>query len=343
VGGFLGAGKTTLILAAARILQQRGLRVAVIMNDQGRDLVDSRYSAAHAINAREITGGCFCCRFSALSSVLDDLRAWRPDVIFAEPVGSCTDLAATVIGPLREQGDRYRIAPLTVLVDPARAASLKSRDADSDMQFLFDAQLEEADLICISKADLYPDPVPLAGKPVRCLSARSGQGIEEWLSEILASTVAPGTNTLNLDYQRYARAEAALAWLNLSFLFDAERPMTPAAVVGPFLDGLDRGLTSANIPIVHLKLIDDTSTGWLKAATCGNGDAPSVEGALDASPASRHEILVNLRAVGDPAVVRAVAEKQLHCLEGITSHVQLDCFRPAPPAPERRVPGRASA
>jgi hypothetical protein len=45
VGGFLGSGKTTLILAAARQLQQRGLRSAMVWNDQGVDLVDSRYAA----------------------------------------------------------------------------------------------------------------------------------------------------------------------------------------------------------------------------------------------------------------------------------------------------------
>ena len=42
VGGFLGSGKTTLILAAARELERRGLRSAMVWNDQGGDLVDSR-------------------------------------------------------------------------------------------------------------------------------------------------------------------------------------------------------------------------------------------------------------------------------------------------------------
>jgi G3E family GTPase len=33
VGGFLGAGKTTLILAAAEELERRGIRSAIILND----------------------------------------------------------------------------------------------------------------------------------------------------------------------------------------------------------------------------------------------------------------------------------------------------------------------
>ncbi|MGA9958965.1 MAG: GTP-binding protein, partial [Acidobacteriaceae bacterium] len=45
VGGFLGAGKTTLILAAAKELERRGIRSAVILNDQGNELVDTDYAA----------------------------------------------------------------------------------------------------------------------------------------------------------------------------------------------------------------------------------------------------------------------------------------------------------
>ncbi len=54
----------------------------------------------------------------------DDLRAHAPDVIFAEPVVSCTDLSATVLRPLLEYSDSYRLSPLTVLVDPFRARAM---------------------------------------------------------------------------------------------------------------------------------------------------------------------------------------------------------------------------
>jgi G3E family GTPase len=42
-----------------------------------------------------------------------------------------------------------------VLVDPARATALLSPDADPDLAFLFEKQLQEADLVCMSKADLF--------------------------------------------------------------------------------------------------------------------------------------------------------------------------------------------
>jgi hypothetical protein len=109
-------------------------------------------------------------------------------------------------------------------------------------------------------------------------------------------------------------------------------------MVGSFLDRLDETFTAAGIPIVHLKLFDSSASGWLKAAACSNCERPRVEGNLDALPANRHQLLVNLRAVGDPAEVRRIFEMQLQQLEGKKVDVRLDCFRPSPPKPEQRIP-----
>ena len=132
VGGFLGAGKTSLILAAARVLERQGLRAAAILNDQGDDLVDTRIAREHGLAADQVAGGCFCCRFSDLLEAAERLEAYEPDVIFAEAVGSCTDLAATVLRPLMsEYAGRFRVAPLTVLLDPVRVTSPLDPDMES--------------------------------------------------------------------------------------------------------------------------------------------------------------------------------------------------------------------
>ena len=64
--------------------------------------------------------------------------------------------------------------------------------------------------------------------------------------------------------------------------------MTPASVVGPLLDRLDHALTSQGIPIAHLKIMDSSPSGWLKAAICANGEEAIVDGDLDASPDRLH-------------------------------------------------------
>ncbi|MGC2398645.1 MAG: GTP-binding protein [Acidobacteriaceae bacterium] len=337
VGGFLGAGKTTLILAAAEQLRKRGLRSAMIWNDQGVDLVDSRHAALSGARSGEVTGGCFCCRLTQLIDAMSALRAHAPAVIFAEPVGSCTDLAATVLRPLLEYSDTYQIAPLTVLVDPLRARAMMEPDADPEMRYLFDKQWQEADLVCFTKSDLYPDYPPLTDGKVRQLSARSGQGVAAWLDEILSGVMARGEKALEVDYSEYARAEAALAWLNLRATFEPVGGLSPAMLLGPLFDNLDAAFTATQIPIAHLKGLVSSDSGWVKAAICANGQEPVVEGNLDASPASKLDLLLNLRAVGKPEPVRAIVERELSRSGGGVTVSQIDCFSPAAPVPERRI------
>src|SRR5580692_5640131 len=154
VGGFLGAGKTTLLLRAARLLHDRGMRAAIITNDQGGALVDTRMATALGFDAGEIAGACFCCRFGDFIAAAESLLAVKPDVIFAEPVGSCMDLSATVLQPLKQlHGNQFRLAPYSVLVDPQRAVELAQRDADPNLVYLFQNQINEADLVLYTKSD----------------------------------------------------------------------------------------------------------------------------------------------------------------------------------------------
>jgi hypothetical protein len=337
VGGFLGAGKTTLILSAARELKKRGLRCAAILNDQSDALVDTQLVELQGVPSGEVTAGCFCCRLSDLTMQLEAMLAHTPDVIFAEPVGSCTDISATVLHPLLAQRDLYGLAPFTVLVDPQRAEALMQIDADANIAFLFHKQLQEADLVCVAKSDLGAKLPALGALHVRQISARTGQGVAAWLDEVLAGELSAQKDVLDIDYERYALAEAALAWLNFRAVFESRVPTSPGLLLGPWLDGIDRSLTKADIQIVHLKAIAETPTGYVKAALCGNGQEPAIEGALDASPSLRHDVTLNIRALGEPETMAAIVEQELLGLDGHFTGRTMRCFRPAAPRPERRV------
>ena len=337
VGGFLGSGKTTLLLAAARELERRGLRSAVILNDQGDALVDTQYAMLHDIPNGEVLDGCFCCRYSDLISVVEQLRELSPDVIFAEPVGSCTDISATILQPLHEMTDSYRIAPYTVLLDPNRVEVLTSQTADQNLSFLFQTQLAEADIVCFTKADLYGKCPDIGLNNVRRMSAKTDQGVAAWLDEVLSGELSFGSKVLDIDYQQYAQAEASLAWLNLQANILAEPPVPPVMVLGPLFDQLDARLTSYGSSIMHLKAIVQSESGYLKAAICHNGQQPEVEGALDASPARRHELLLNLRATGEAAQVQNIVEQALAYPSLKIADLRLKCFHPSAPHPERRV------
>lgn len=331
VGGFLGAGKTTLILHAAGLLERAGLRVAVITNDQDSGLVDTKLARARDLDAREVAGGCFCCRFTDLLNAAEQLRAHDPDVIFAEPVGSCIDIATTVLRPLQAlHRDKFRLAPFTVLVDPALAAQVGNGSAPENLAYLFSNQAAEADILCLAKADLYPQPPPF--RAAYRLSAQTGEGIREWLDEVLAGGAA-GAHPLTVDYTRYAAAETALGWLNFRVEVRLKQPLAPPAVLGPLLDHIDGRLTEAAIEIAHLKAMDETPSGYLKAAITANSSEPSLDGDLLSPPARRHELVINLRALGDPARMREIVEEGLARLPGSVHIAHGSAFRPAAPKP----------
>src|SRR5262245_55747777 len=224
VGGFLGAGKTTALLRLAEHHARLGRRVGLITNDQSHGLVDTSLVQSKGYPVQEITGGCFCCRFNSLTDAADRLtRETRPDVFLAEPVGSCTDLRATVQYPLRRlYGDNYRVAPLSVLVDPKRALRILGLESgpgfSAKVLYVYEKQLEEADVIVINKRDLLSDSQRTALEAalhdrfpqaaVVTVSARTGENLEDWfgrLSAPLASRPA-----MAVDYDVYADGEALL-------------------------------------------------------------------------------------------------------------------------------------
>jgi hypothetical protein len=343
VGGFLGAGKTTLLLRAARLLHDRGLRAAIITNDQGGALVDTRMATAAGFDAGEIAGACFCCRFGDFIAAAHSLLAVRPDVIFAEPVGSCMDLSATVLQPLKQlYSAQFRLAPFSVLVDPQRAAEFQRPDADPHLAYLFQNQIAEADLVIYTKSDLQTQPPATSHQPPatprgeRHLSAATGEGVAPWLDEVLGGRLRPGSQILDIDYARYAAAEASLGWLNWEGELRLETALTPASVVGPLLERLDTELTHAGAPITHLKIFDRAPSGYIRAGICRNGDEPSVVGDLLASPARRHELVINLRARALPAVLEAAVARATAELPAHLRVIRKQCFQPSPPVPEHR-------
>lgn len=255
IGGFLGAGKTTLIARLSDLLQQRGKCVGIVTNDQASDLVDTRLASLTELPVAEVAGGCFCCRFDDLIQQAESVGVQGVDVILTEPVGSCTDLVATVYEPLRRHyPNRWRLAPFTVVVDPRRAAEYLSQsrsgspdgrrtdhDARSgpgsdDMAFLFCKQLEEAELIVLNKVDtLTPtereDLVNLLrarfqASAVLEVSAKTGEGLEDLLGALGRHVGDLSHRILTIDYQRYAAAEAALGWLNATMRFEPIRSLS---------------------------------------------------------------------------------------------------------------------
>lgn len=233
--------------------------------------------------------------------------------------------------------DRFRLAPFTVVVDPARAGSLLATDADPHLAYLFRCQLAEANLVCFSKADVGCIPPALPGIRVRSLSARTGAGVPEWLAEVLEGEVVPRhVLLLDVDYAKYAEAEAALAWMNCKLQVRLGRPLSPAVLVGLLLEQLDGELTSAAAEIAHMKVFAKARSGFIKASVTRNGEDPAVEGQVLAGSSNTHELSLNIRAKCTPETMNVAADRALAMISGKITMVHRECFQPGRPMPEHR-------
>ncbi|HVL66288.1 MAG TPA: GTP-binding protein [Vicinamibacterales bacterium] len=355
VGGFLGAGKTTALLRAGAYLTDAGHRVGLIMNDQSESLVDTALARARDFAVEEIAGGCFCCRFNSLVEAAGRLdRAAAPDVFLAEPVGSCTDLSATVALPLRHiYGDRYRVAPLSVLVDPDRALRVlgleSGRSFSPKVLYVYEKQLEEADVLVINKIDTVAAPRvaalrgALAARYPRArlveISARSGAGVGEWIDSLLREE--PGGRVLDIDYDTYADGEALLGWLNCTARLsgtgtDGDRLLLALA------GDIHAMLRGEGVEIAHLKLtlVPAGGHGIAVVNATRTDVAPELAFAIDAQ-VDEAELTINLRAEAEPErlerAVRAAAAAANRPGAASVIIEHLERFRPGRPVPTHRM------
>ncbi len=361
VGGFLGAGKTTLVGELARRYSAQGKRVGIITNDQTENLVDTQNLRSQGFEVGEVSGACFCCSFDDLVATAEGFSAEKiPDIVLAEPVGSCTDLVATVILPLQQLwGERFELAPFGVLLKPshgkrilAEASEGRKSGFSPQAEYIFRKQLEEADYLMIGRLDqLKVDEIAELRKrlqviaedvPVIPVSPKSGEGVDA----VMARIDDPSTTTrrlLDIDYDTYADGEAELGWVNLAAAVTAADEFID-------LDGLTQSLVGK-----IAKAVIETGEGQiahLKVSALG-GDTQSVanivsnDSEVDVGLAAGREVagsvqlIVNARVAMDPANLENVCRQAVavvcseQCLN--VSSVTGNSLRPGRPTPTHRV------
>jgi G3E family GTPase/catechol 2,3-dioxygenase-like lactoylglutathione lyase family enzyme len=359
IGGFLGAGKTTTVGRLAKHLTDQGLKVGLITNDQAGGLVDTKLLRGQGYATEEIAGGCFCCRFNTLVDAAARLNdATKPDVFIAEPVGSCTDLVATVTYPLRRMyGDAFTIAPLSVLVDPVRARRVFGLDDggtfSSKVAYIFKKQLEEADIIVISKSDLIDDPqreelravltkeFPLA--KVVTASPRQETGLDELFASLMTDEQAR-RNPMAVDYEVYADGEALLGWLNATVTLKSDDEFEANDFLKKLATNVQGRLQVVGVEIAHFKMTfspDDGIAGELASINLVRSDYVAELGMELDEPSTGGQLIINLRAEADPASLMEAVKAALDQvksgffgLQAVLEHEEH--FRPGKPVPTHR-------
>ncbi len=338
VGGFLGSGKTTMILSLAKHLLAKGDKVGIVTNDQGSKLVDTEYLAAQGLPVYDVKGGCFCSKFDELEDRINELEdTEKPDVILCEPIGSGIDLISTLLKPMNEGAiGNYRLSPYCTLVDPIRAKRYfehKDTGRPTAIDFLFEQQLKEADLIYLNKCDT------LSQAEIKDLVDRlktfdnaevmHGSVIEGYNVDMLYTYLLghrwQERDALQLKCVDKNKALSQLSWLNATY-----------KVAGRSLDSYGESLLE-NIQgclkdvgqIAHVKAFVTSGMNECKVSIVSNEDKPVTAGSLSGSLI---QVLLNARVQIEPkglekVVDQAVARTNSRYGARMLSY-DSDCFAP---------------
>jgi G3E family GTPase len=150
--GFLGSGKTTVLMSLAEFLAKKegDGKIVIIENEIGDVNVDGQLLSGSSFETRDLTSGCICCTLSGeLINALQDIQETiKPSWIFIEATGLAHQTIADVIGRALPQNPPQSV----VVVDSERWEELFDT-----IPFLLTAQVERADLIIINKIDSVDD------------------------------------------------------------------------------------------------------------------------------------------------------------------------------------------
>jgi hypothetical protein len=273
-------------------------------------------------------------------------------------VGSCTDLAATVTYPLRRlYGDNFTVAPISVLVDPIRALRVFGLEPGGSFSekvlYIYLKQIEEANLVVISKCDLV-DASRLAalraamaakfpGKEILAVSARMDTNLNAWFARITQEK-QPAGKAMEVDYQVYADGEALLGWLNCTVQLAARKAFDSDQFLKRVASEVQQRLQAQKAEVAHLKMTllpDCRLVGEIAVVNLVRNDfVPELSLKLE-SPVTGGQLTINLRAETAPDVLGTVvreallvAAKAFPTLKATLDH--LEHFRPGKPTPTHR-------
>jgi len=357
VGGFLGAGKTTLLWEAAGRIAESGNRIGLITNDQAPELVDTALLLRNDVKVAEVSGSCFCCNFDGLIDALKHVREEaNADVIIAEPVGSCTDLSATILQPLKQNmRGELLVSPLTVLADPIRLGDILNggnAGLHPSAAYIFKKQLEESDIILISKSDLISreelvllkekTKIHFPDSEVMIMSSLSGEGMNQWLNEVLTRTDA-GKRLVEVDYDVYAEGEALLGWLNSTIELEGQ-PTDWDAFARELMQKLSCRFDQINASVGHVKILIESGENYLVGNLTGLNETLNFRGLAGISAKAR--LTLNARVEMSPETLELVVRRIVDETKGKSIRkkiVALRCLSPGRPNPTFRfdqvVPG----
>ncbi|TKK72010.1 hypothetical protein FC093_03085 [Ilyomonas limi] len=346
LSGFLGSGKTTAIQYACYNLLQQDIKVGVITNDQGIKLVDGSFFESLGIPNKQVINGCFCCNYNDLDASIQSLiDANNPDVIFAESVGSCTDIVATVSKPLQHIRKDVQVT-ISTFADVRLLQMLLAGNSnvfDEAVSYIYHKQLEEAGIIVMNKIDLISttelDKIKelmqekYSTKTLLYLSATDADGIQQWLQTL--NTFSPAQHSaLQIDYEIYGAGEAKLAWLDEELtIYNSTDNAVQSAVA--LASTIYQKIQQQHFAIGHLKFLLNDNIKLSYTATTQPDNQYIITNQSTAT------LLINARVQVTPEALDRLVKAAIKDIEIATnSHItisSISAFQPGYPRPTYRM------
>ncbi|MBS1597401.1 MAG: hypothetical protein JST75_04195 [Bacteroidetes bacterium] len=348
LNGFLGSGKTTAIRQACIGLMRDNIKVGVITNDQGIKLVDGGFFRSLQIPSRQVVSGCFCCNYNQFNTNMESLiETNKPDVIFAESVGSCTDIVATVLKPLQSFHPSFELS-FSVFADARLLLMLLKGNFsmfDESVNYIYKKQLEEATIIVINKIDLlsieedeeikHLMDEKFQDKKLLFQNSTDPGSIRDWLEALNQNQFDKSSDSLTLNYDIYGAGEAKLAWVDeeITIRSSSRNALSDG---GDLIKNIYERIKAFGYPVGHLKFL---LNGDQKFSFTSIVEPSAVK--VIVKPADTVILLVNARVQTDlDELSRIIADaieettRWSGCRITINS---LDAFQPGYPKPTHRM------
>lgn len=157
IAGFLGCGKTTLIMELSQKLANGGEKqVALVVNEIGEIPVDGKIIEESGMQVKDIGGGCICCEEGPYfaKTLVTLYRNFKPDHVLVEPTGVAVPHQVKQAAKMAGRDAKLTMGPAIILFDATRPAELLDMDL---LGRLVVTQVKDADYIGISKVDLVDE------------------------------------------------------------------------------------------------------------------------------------------------------------------------------------------
>ena len=325
VSGFLGAGKTTAMIAFSRDIKRRRLGApAVLANDLGAgNIVDAEFCAAAGVMTLPISGGCICYQHENLVGKLHQLEHAGADVIFSDIPGCGIGALDHVYLELNDkEKDEFDLMPFTCIVDPERIRMVMPEQAGlnlpEEMRFLLDAQMAEADLIVLNKTDMIGEEEVDAitdfikdiypKTPVMTMSAMKGTGVRKVVDYLLSNHSEAVHREIGYGSDEFIAAEEKMSWFNTRVYLQhrEEADIDFNEVIADIFEGIRDGLKQNNSNVPHLKMFaadsDEELTDFFKASMIGVDYDVIYDRKLDRKYTTL-SLIINARCAADAVVM----------------------------------------